>query len=198
MCSLLTGDLMAGPCWQAAVVAARLCAKRRKEVRGSVLTFSGDCAGSFTMSWKLNTVCDIYSPWHSLCITKIWNEQGWKLEEQVATLNSSKASHLPSVCSSVHLKFWILPRRLCQPMILYLIYYRYSGPFTEMLSDQRNATDVQIVIKSLSCKNKATAQPLLVIVHHQVCTSLFPGFSPVCPSVYTDGQIFLKKVAQMK
>lgn len=33
---------------------------RREEVKGSVLTFGGDWTSSFTMAWKLNTVCDIY------------------------------------------------------------------------------------------------------------------------------------------
>lgn len=97
---LLTGDIMSRPFWQAAVVAPRLRAKRKKgSKRGSVLTFTRHCATSFTMSRKLNTAFDIYSQWHySLRITKISSTHGWKLEEQVATLNAQKSR--PDSCVS--------------------------------------------------------------------------------------------------
>ncbi len=65
--------------------------RRREEVKGSVLTFDGDCAGSFTMPWKPNTVCDIYCLWWSIATVlhrMEMNMKGYQLDELVAILNT--------------------------------------------------------------------------------------------------------------
>lgn len=64
---------------------------RREEVKGSALTFGGVCPGSFTMPWKLNTVCDIYCLWWSVDTVLQWMEMamsGNELEKQVSMLNT--------------------------------------------------------------------------------------------------------------
>lgn len=120
----------------------RSSVQRRGEVKGSVLTFGGDCTGSFTMPWKFNTVCDIYSVVESShCISKNGNEHEWKLEEQVAILNAVSLFwyNKTFLSAEVSVKFFsvdqftqsLLPVNLCQPVILYLLYCLYNGLFTE-------------------------------------------------------------------
>lgn len=72
----------------------RSFARRREEVKESVLTFGGDSSGSFTMPWKLNTVCDIYSLVEcSHCIEMDGNKHEWnQLEELFFTFNRSALS----------------------------------------------------------------------------------------------------------
>lgn len=77
----------------------------------------------------------------SRCISKNGNEHEWKLEEQVAILNAASlfSFNKTFLSAEVSVKFFsvdqftqsLLPVNLCQPVILYLLYYLYNGLFTE-------------------------------------------------------------------